>query len=296
MAVEVSGPAPTVSVVIPVLNGAATLAQQLQALAAQTYDRPWEVVVADNGSTDGTAAAVRAWSGRLPRLRLVDAGGRTSTNHARNVGAAAAEGELLAFCDADDVATQGWLEAMVAGLGSYDLVGGRLDDATLNDPVIRGWRRRPDPAKLPSALRFLPYATSANIGMRAEVLRALGGWDESFIRGGTEVELCWRAQLAGYRLGYAPAAVMQYRYRRTRRAVAYQHYRFGRGEAQLYRLFRDHGVPRPSVYRACRAWGWTVMHLPDVLRSPVHQGRWLRKAAFRFGRLHGSIRFRTICL
>jgi glycosyltransferase involved in cell wall biosynthesis len=291
-----AGSIPTVSVVIPVLNGAATLGQQLQALAEQTYDRPWEVVVADNGSTDTTAEVVHQWATKLPCLRLVDASDRRSTNHARNAGAAAAKGELLAFCDADDVATPGWLAALVAALGRNDLVGGRLDDEALNDPVTRSWRRPPDRGRLPSALYFLPYATSANLGVRATVLWALGGWNEDFVRGGTEVELCWRAQLAGYRLGHAPEAVMQYRYRRTLRAFAYQLYRYGRGEAQLYRAFRRHGVPRQSLYQACWAWGWAVMHLPDLLRSPVHQGRWLRTAAFRAGRLSGSFRFRTLCL
>jgi len=76
---------PRVSVVMPVLNGAATLPQQLRALAAQTYPGRWELVVADNGSTDETAQVVREWTGRLPCLRLVDASDRMSTNYARNV-------------------------------------------------------------------------------------------------------------------------------------------------------------------------------------------------------------------
>ena len=296
MSSDVEPLSPRVSVVMPVLNGAATLPQQLRALAAQTYPGRWELVVADNGSTDETAQVVREWTGRLPCLRLVDASDRMSTNYARNVGAAAARGDLLVFCDADDVATPGWLAAMVAALGSYDLVGGRLDDEALNDPVSRAWRARPRADELPRALSFRPYATSANLGVRAAVLRALGGWNEDFVRGGTEVEFCWRAQLAGYRLGYAPDAVMQYRYRATRWAFAYQLYRYGRAEAQLFRAFHDRGAPRPSVYRACRAWAWILVHLPYLLRSRIHQGRWLRTAAFRIGRLDGSVRNRTLCL
>ena len=287
---------PAVSVVIPVLNGAATIGQQLEALANQTYRGRWEVIVADNGSTDATAQVVRSFIPRLPQLRLVDASDRESTNHARNLGVAAATGELLAFCDADDVASPGWLAGLVAGLERHDLVGGRLDDVALNNPVSRARRRKRGTGGLPRAMGFLPYAVSANFGVRAEVLRALGGWNEDFARGGTEVDLCWRAQLAGYRLGYAPDAVMQYRYRTTRRALAYQLYRYGRGEVQLYRAFRDRGMRRPSLIKAGLIWAWTVVHVPDLLRSPVHQGRWLRTAAFRVGRLHGSIRFRTLCL
>jgi GT2 family glycosyltransferase len=296
MAAEAHGPVPAISVVIPVLDGAATLGEQLQALAGQTYQGPWEVVVADNGSSDGTVELVRAWSRRLPCLRLVDASDRVGTNHARNAGTAAARAPLLAYCDADDVAAPGWLAAMVAALGRDHLVGGRLDDELLNDPVCRAWRTKPAPPGLPRAMRFLPYATSANLGIRAEVLAALGGWDEGFQRGGTEVELCWRAQLAGYRLGFAPDAVMGYRYRSTRRAFAYQLYRYGRGEAQLYRAFRGQGMRRPSLARAGGTWAWILLHVPDLLRSPQRQGCWLRRAAFRLGRLHGSVRFRTVCL
>ena len=295
-AIDASTPVPTVSVVIPVLNGEATLGQQLHALAGQSYGGPWEAVVADNGSTDGTAELVEAWADRLPRLRLVEASGRRSTNHARNVGAAAAVGGLIAFCDADDVATPGWLAAMVAGLDHHDLVGGRLDEEALNDPAARAWRWTRTAAELPRALRFLPYATSANIAVRADVLRALGGWNEDFVRGGSEVELCWRAQLASYRLGYVPEAVILYRHRSTRRAFLHQQYEYGRAEVQLYRAFRDRGIPRQRVSRACWAWGWSMVHLPDLLRSPVDQGRWLRRTAFRAGRLHGSIRFRALCL
>ena len=112
-------PDPAVSVVIPVLNGAATISQQLAALAGQTYRGPMEVLVADNGSTDATVEVVQALSGRLPGLRLVDASARVGTNHARNAGAAAAGGDLLAFCDADDVAAPGWLAGLVAGLEDH---------------------------------------------------------------------------------------------------------------------------------------------------------------------------------
>ena len=64
-----------VSVVIPARNAAATIDDQLEALAAQEVDDPWEVVVSDNGSRDTTAARARAWASRLNSLRVVDASG-----------------------------------------------------------------------------------------------------------------------------------------------------------------------------------------------------------------------------
>ena len=74
------------SVIIPVYNGAATLGEQLAALAPQTTDRPFEVLVCDNNSTDGTRTVVDEWVGRVPGLRVVDAFARQGPSHARNRG------------------------------------------------------------------------------------------------------------------------------------------------------------------------------------------------------------------
>ncbi len=68
------------SVVIPVRNGAATLAEQLEALAQQEYDDEWEVVVADNGSSDATREVVNGFRD-LPQLRVVDASGGSGAGY-----------------------------------------------------------------------------------------------------------------------------------------------------------------------------------------------------------------------
>src|SRR5690606_10578144 len=93
---------PQISVVIPARDAARWIDAQLGALACQEVPVPWEVVVADNGSTDDTVARAEAWADRLP-VRVVDASGRPGPNHARNQGTAAARGDLLLYCDADDV-------------------------------------------------------------------------------------------------------------------------------------------------------------------------------------------------
>ncbi|HEY4573152.1 MAG TPA: glycosyltransferase family A protein, partial [Thermoanaerobaculia bacterium] len=100
------------SVVIPCLNAAATLGVQLAALTRQSWPGGWEVIVADNGSTDGSREIVESYRGRLPGLALVDASDRRGQAHARNLGAAAATGDALLFCDADDEVAPGWMEAL----------------------------------------------------------------------------------------------------------------------------------------------------------------------------------------
>ena len=67
---------PLISVVVPVRNGMPWIEQQLQALSAQEVPGDWEVMVADNGSDDGTRSCVERWSERDPRIHLVDASAR----------------------------------------------------------------------------------------------------------------------------------------------------------------------------------------------------------------------------
>ena len=282
-----------VSVVIPARNAAATIGAQLAALADQRFDGNWEVIVVDNGSTDATVATAESWAPRLPRLRVIAATTRAGAGHARNVGAAAAAGDLLAYCDADDEATPGWLSAIVEEAATSDLVGGPLDDERLNDDVIPQWRPRPPTDELPVVQHFLPATASANLAIRRSVLTAVGGWCENYRTGYEDVELCWRAQLAGHHLGFAPDAVMAYRYRPELRAFAWQQYGYGVMAPRLFRDFRHHGMPRSDLRTALGAWKWLLVHLPDVRRSRVQRGVWVRILATRVGRLVGSVRHRV---
>ncbi len=278
------GPA-LISVVIPVLNAADTLPAQLEALSGQTYGGKWEVIVSDNGSTDGTPD-------RIPGLRVVDGSDRKGQAHARNVGAAAARGDFIAFCDADDVATSGWLEGMAEAARSWDVVGGTLDHDSLNEPMVRSWRSAQPREETPEDEAFMPWAESANLGVRTPVFRELGGFNEDYAAS-EDVDFSWRVQLASYRLGFAPGAVVRYRHRMSLRPLMRQHYLYGVNSAKLYRDFRNRGMPRSPVRRALRVWGRVIAHLLVDLSSRDRRGIWLRKAAYRWGRLRGSIRYRV---
>lgn len=114
---------PDVSVVMPCLNAAGTLAAQLDALARQRTTARWELIVSNNGSTDGSQALVQRWRDRLPHLRLVDSSSRRRVGAARGAGARAARGELTLTCDADDIVGEHWIEAMTRAAQGWDLVG-----------------------------------------------------------------------------------------------------------------------------------------------------------------------------
>jgi glycosyltransferase involved in cell wall biosynthesis len=284
-----------VSVIMPVLNGAAHVGDQLAALAAQTYRGEWELVVVDNGCRDRSMDIVAEWAARLPSVMIVDATARRGLNRARNAGAAAARGDFLAFCDADDVATPGWLEAMAEGAAGADIVGGRLEWETLNDPVVRAWRPQSPMTGLIADHGFLRYVPGGNMGVWTRVAREIG-WDERFRFGSSDHGFAWNAQIAGYCLAYAPDALMRQRFRHTIWALARQQYRYGRSAPQLQRAFRGAGLEPPNNRAAMREWRWLAMNVPHLWTSREDRGRWVKLAAMRLGRLAGSVRARVLCL
>lgn len=107
-----------ISVVIPALNAEATIGDQLRAVLAQDCPVPFEVVVADNGSRDGTRDVVQSAAHRDGRLRLVDAAHMPGEAAARNTGVDHCRSPFVAFCDADDIVRPGWLAAIYTALDS----------------------------------------------------------------------------------------------------------------------------------------------------------------------------------
>jgi glycosyltransferase involved in cell wall biosynthesis len=74
----------TVSVIVPAYNGERWIRDQLTALSKQTYTGEWELIVADNGSTDDTRAIAASWADRFAAFRLLDASGGRGPAHNRN--------------------------------------------------------------------------------------------------------------------------------------------------------------------------------------------------------------------
>src|SRR5215475_2242760 len=89
---------PLISCIVPVYNGEKYLAEAIETIVQQSY-RPLEIIIADDGSTDGTAKVAERYSNLLRYLRQDNAG----TAAARNLGLSAAVGEFVAFLDADDL-------------------------------------------------------------------------------------------------------------------------------------------------------------------------------------------------
>jgi glycosyltransferase involved in cell wall biosynthesis len=283
-----------VSVVIPVRNGERHIAHQLEALSRQSYARSWELVVVDNGCTDRTLDVVEEWRDRLPAITIVDAAGRRGLNYARNRGAGAAHGELLAFCDADDVVSPGWLEALAAAALNADLVAGPLDVERLNGDLVRAWRPENSMTRLDLKHKLLPHAPGGNCAVWRDVALELG-WDERFTFGSSDIEFSWRVQRAGYTLAFAENATVHLRFRESMWELARQYFRYGVSDAKLYRRFRREGMRRSSPREAARTW-WGLVRTAGDLASTERRGRWLRVAGRSAGRAVGSVRWCVLFL
>jgi glycosyltransferase involved in cell wall biosynthesis len=279
--------------VIPAHNAAETLGEQLDALLAQHCPAPWEVVVVDNGSTDATAEVVRAAAADPPvPVRLVRAEDGHGPAYARNVGAAAALGARLAFCDADDVVGPAWVGAVADALDREAFVCGPIELARLNPAWLAASRGSTGTA---AAARFegrFPFASSCNLGVRRDRFEAVGGFDES-LTVGEDIDLSMRLHLAGVDLVFVPDALVHYRYRPTlgdtfRRAVAY-----GASMpvvAERWRARTGEQLPRAAH---ARSWLWLVRHVALLADRPG-RARWLWVAGQRVGTVRGAIAARRV--
>jgi glycosyltransferase involved in cell wall biosynthesis len=290
---EAAPGAPALSVVIPAHNAEDTLGEQLDALLEQRWDPGFEVIVADNLSTDATAEVVRT---RMhdDRLRLVPATTGRGPAVARNAGVAAARADAIAFCDADDVVAGGWVQAMGEALRTHSLVAGRVDVERLNPPALARSRGLAIGEGAGLCFGVFPFAHSCNIGVRARDLHAAGGWDVS-ARTGQDIELCLRLWQAGVALHYEPSALVHYRYRGSGTSQWEQATRYGGAHVDIARRLEVRQLPRPSRLQGWRNMAWLVRHWPDALDTD-RRPHWLWVAALRAGHIRGSIRWRTLYL
>lgn len=262
---------PVLSVVIPAHDAERTLGEQLTALARQRPPFPWELLLCDNGSRDGTATLARGWLPRLPQLTVVDASARRGPSAARNIGAGLARGARLAFCDADDVVAGDWVERIARALDEADIVAGAGETALLNDPRQSSVSWSVDSVITKPYWPRYPAGASSNLGVRTEMFRALGGFDES-LRTGEDIDLCWRVQLAGGAFARAADAVVHVRKRTGLRAIYRQAFSYAEGDRQLQNKYRDHiAAPNAPVATAPASVPPLDTHAEPAPRSPVRR-------------------------
>ncbi|MBE9177891.1 glycosyltransferase [Oculatella sp. LEGE 06141] len=264
---------PRVSVVVPIYNGEADLPDLVSCLLAQSYpgDRV-EYLLVDNGSRDRTSTllqmAVRAGTEQGLTLRSFTEAEIQSSYAARNVGIRAAQGEILAFTDADCRPISNWLEQLVQPFtdAAVGLVAGEVKALPGNTLLERfADRQETLSQKHTLAHSFLPYGQTANLAVRRHILEQSGLFRPYLTTGG-DADLCWRIQQQGnWQLHFAEEAIVQHRHRTTLPELRRQWQRYGTSNRYLHEL---HGVDLMrtlslSAY-AHRWMRWLLKELPGA--------------------------------
>lgn len=293
--------APEISVVIPCHNGSAALELQLDSLHSQRDAPPFEVIVVDNRSTDGLADVVQRWHRRWPSVRLVPAQMEAGVSYARNVGADAAQAELLMFCDADDVTAETWLRQGRRNFEFADLwsgaaipvldreFGGSVAELRLRIGDTGEWRPLVDDQDT-----VFPILMGGNFGVTKELFLELGGFDQSLPSSGEDNDFAVRARRAGQRIPVSPTARIAYRIRSNPAARRKQQYNAGLAHgliATRFTLWKE--SPFPS-------W-WVVLgrSLGALLRMclPGRNRDWAglsERFAVGFGLACGAVKYRYL--
>jgi len=274
---------PYVSVVIPCRNGGDTLARQLRALTQQVTSFSFEVVVADNGSTDHTVDVAESFGAIV---RVVDASRAAGINIARNDGVRGSYGELVLLCDSDDEVQQGWIQAYAQEYrrGAYCMAGpfDRVDDSGI-------WLESVDALQVHRATRRR-YPIGANCAFSRSAFDEIGGFDERFAGGADEIDFFWRAEDNGYPLLYVPAARINYYMRADVRSRLRQHMNFGKGNMRLDRKYLSPGRARVEVIKSVARMPRWIMQLALNLGSADGRSSALQWIAYERGMISEFLR------
>jgi GT2 family glycosyltransferase len=232
---------PRVSVVVCAYNAERTMDACLGSLRTLNYP-DYEVVVVNDGSTDRTREITDRHRREYeadpdgPRMVVIDQP-NAGLSVARNVGSAAATGEIVAYTDSDCVPDPDWLAFLVYKFvrSGFVAVGGP------NFPP-------PETSLVPAAVAVSPggpthvllndevaeHIPGCNMAFTKKALEELRGFEPMYTAAGDDVDLCWRLQNRGYAIGFSPAATVWHYRRNTVKAYLKQQMGYGKAEALLY--------------------------------------------------------------
>jgi GT2 family glycosyltransferase len=260
---------PYISVLVCSHNGQATLEETCQALRRLEYPC-YEVIVIDDGSTDATPYIARRHG-----FRVITTENR-GLSSARNTGMEEASGEIVAYLDDDAYPDRHWLTylARAYGSGGYAGVGGPNLTPPGDGTLAACIGHAPgNPIHVLLSDREAEHIPGCNCSFRKDALEAIGGFDPLFRVAGDDVDVCWRIRERGWRLGFAPGAVVWHHRRGSLRAFWRQQRGYGRAEALLERKWPEkYNCVGQSRWQG-RFYGSGVVHAL-WRRHRVYHGTW----------------------
>ena len=220
------------SVVVPAHNAAGTIGACVAALRHQIIDRPFEIIVVDDGSSDETAAVARAAGATV----LTTPRGRPAA--ARNAGIRAARGEIVCCTDADCTPRPDWLAQIVHPFDDPALVACKGTYATCQTSLVARFVQLEyeDKYDLLHEQTRIDFIDTYSAAYRRDVLLANDGFDERFDYL-EDQELSFRLAARGYHMVFQPAAVVKHLHSATVRAYLRKKGIIGYWKAQVVRRF-----------------------------------------------------------
>ena len=221
---------PKVSVIVCSYNGGQTLEACLRSLKKINYP-DYEVVLVNDGSTDNTREIVshHPWVKAIHQANM-------GLSVARNVGAAHASGEILAYTDSDCMADPDWLYYLVGTLlsGNYAGVGGPNIS-----PPAQNWQQACVAAAPGGPSHVLltdvvaEHIPGCNMAFHRWAFDKVGGFDPEYRKAGDDVDFCWRLQQEGQVIAFSPSAIVWHYRRFTLKAFRKQQEGYGEAESLL---------------------------------------------------------------
>jgi glycosyltransferase involved in cell wall biosynthesis len=284
---------PRVSVIVPCHGALRDVAELVDSLLAQDAPFRWEAIFVDNNLTPAERARLEQAIRPLSDVRIVHERAQ-GISPARNAGAAAARGAVLAFIDADDVAAATWLRGLAEAVNPGSIGAGRLDVEKLNPPWLRRTRGVQSAGNEYLAEGVYPVAPGGNMAITKHDFDMLGGFGagpdalEDF-------EFCFRAWKSGLTVHQASSdATIHYRLRQEPRTLYRQGYLYGRARARVYRTLVDHALVKQRSFSGWRSWMKLALTVPMTPFSRSHRATAAWILGNRLGRLAGSIRYRVV--
>lgn len=280
---------PSVSVVVPIYNGEADLPGLISCLLAQSYPtQQVEYLLVDNNSSDRTLTFLTTAAELCPiTIRPLSENQIQSSYAARNTAVRAAQGEIIAFTDADCRPQHQWLEALIQPFvnSNVAIVAGEIA-ALPGRSLLEQYADRQDTLSQKHTLanKFCPYGQTANLAIRRIAFEKTGLFRPYLTTGG-DADICWRILQENIgRLEFSPQAIVKHRHRATLTELESQWRRYGRSNRYLHQL---HGIELMKEITA-REYGylllrWLLKELPknsvkaiagfaspvDLLNTPI---------------------------
>lgn len=215
----------------------------------------FEVIVVDNGSTDGSLPKAEKQFSDDRRIHFLRSGENLGFSRGNNLGAKKADGELLVFLNPDTVVAPHWLEVLLGKFAGDETAGIcqplllHMDKKTINCSggqmdffgfgTMRDFGRPVEEVKLKEEEIF--YASGAALAVRKEVFDRLGGFDEEMFLYNEDLDFCWRAHLLGYRIFMVPASVVYHFHAGCRTPLDDPEIIFRKQNNQISAVIKNHG-------------------------------------------------------